>query len=183
MSKKHARYTSTFDIHYKLHPEGEPINEVGNDVLQGYGDFRTLVKKKHVSGANKYPVMDNASITIPYVEKSGVKAKTEVYMGDFHIDFARGITEVKVKKKKVKFKQNLPYIDLQPTLASKMMAEQKGKYLVEYEISNIMGKETVSTELTKKKGKTFKKVAIGSAVVVGAAFYFAGDFILESLGF
>lgn len=182
---KHARYTSTYDLHYKLHPENKPVNELGYNSLNWHDGFQTLLKKKNVTGDTNYPLYDKARIRIPHVVKSGIKAKTEVYLKNVQVDFARGITEVKVKKGRVEIKENQPDIDLQIYIENKLMYEPSGYYHVEYEISNIMGKRQVfvETELIKKKGKTFKKVAIGSAVVVGAAFYFAGDFIIETLGF
>lgn len=177
-SKKTARYTATFELHYKLHPEGKEVNEVGFEVLRSSRDFKTLVKRKHLSGDTNYPVFDRAMINIPYVETSGVKARSEVYFDDLHIDFARGLNQVKVKKGKVKFKSTELDGDLREKLIDKLQNEKKGKYDVEYEIANVMGKETIKTELYKVKKK---KGGVWSTVGIVAAL--GGAYILDIINF
>ena len=177
INNKSARYTSTHNLHYKLHPLGKPVNEVGFEVVTSTREFTTLVKTKHQTGDTNYPVLEKSAIRIPYVETSGVKARSEVYFDDLHIDFARGITQVKVKKGKVKFKKTEPDADLQSKLVSKLQSEKKGKYNVEYEVANIMGKETINTETTKIK----KKGGVWSTVGIVAAL--GGAYILDIINF
>ena len=78
---------------------------------------------------------------------------------------------------KVKSKKTEPDTDLQNKLIDKLQNEKKGKYNVEYEVANIMGKETINTETTKIK----KKGGVWSTVGVVAAL--GGAYILDLIRF
>ena len=97
---------------------------------------------------------------------------TEVTLNEVSVDFTRGLTEVKIKGGAVDFKKYPPEQDLQQKIFDKLKSEPNGRYLVKYEVADIMGQTDVNKEIEKipsKAGKIFKTVG-GIVLIAGLIF-------------
>lgn len=93
----------------------------------------------------------SASISIPTIKFEGYEVMTEVKFNKVLVDFTRGITEVKIKKNEVEFKKYPPEKDFQTLIINELKTKGvNGKFLVKYEIQDIMGQSNVSILLEKK---------------------------------
>ncbi|MFD1630230.1 hypothetical protein [Pseudopedobacter beijingensis] len=169
--KKYARFKNTYNVNYKLINKSR--ESVSNDyvVVAGLRDIRTLKQIKLVDGNDsKLKLFNSASISIPTIEIEGYEVMTEANLKDVRVDFTRGLTEVKVKDNKVEFKKFLPEQDFHKILIDELKKkEANGKYLVKYEIQDIMGDKSVNVELEKKSKKVNSSWLL-SGLLVGLLF-------------
>jgi len=88
----------------------------------------------------------------PTIKIDNYKIKTQARI-NINIDYAKGITVVKIKDGKLDFLENTPDKDLIDKVRNKLDLEivgLKGKYIVKYEFSNIMGDINLNTALLRK---------------------------------
>lgn len=171
---KYKRFTNIYNVNYKLHDNRTESQNYGSYVILGSGSIRSEMKGRLISGTDEYlTLIKNASITIPTIEIEGVEVMTEATINNLKVDFTRGLTEVKIKNEIVNFKKFEPELDLQQKIANKIKGESKGRYLVKYEVSEIMEQTEVKAETEKipsKGGKALKSV--GGLALLGALLYF-----------
>ena len=174
--KKYERFKSIYNIHYKLQDNSRESVKYGYVIVAGSRDINTLKKVELVNGTDKdLKLFNSASISLPTIEIEGYEVMTEATLNDVSVDLTRGLTEVKIKGGEVDFKEYPPEQDLQQKISDKLKSEPNGRYLVKYEVADIMGQTDVSTEIEKipsKAGKIFKTVGgivlIGGLIVLGA---------------
>tara|TARA_R110000868_G_scaffold245810_1_gene502388 strand:- start:195 stop:1502 length:1308 start_codon:yes stop_codon:yes gene_type:complete len=174
--KKYERFKSTYNVHYKLQDNSRESVNYGYVIVAGSRDINTLKKVELVDGTDKdLKLFNSASISLPTIEIEGYEVMTEATLNDVSVDFTRGLTEVKIKGGEVDFKKYSPEQDLQQKISDKLKSEPNGRYLVKYEVADIMGQTDVNTEIEKipsKAGKIFKTVGgivlIGGLIVLGA---------------
>lgn len=152
-SKVHMqRFRNTYNIKYRLKDNGRESVNRGNVVIGGTRDITTLKEIELVSGNDSdLSLFKSASISIPTIKIEGHEVMTEAKFNNVLVDFTRGLTEVKIKKNEVEFKKYPPEKDFQELLINELKTKGvNGKYLVKYEIQDIMGQSGVNIELEKK---------------------------------
>lgn len=88
-------------------------------------------------------------IFIPKLYISGYEVLTETKVKNIDVDYAKGITFIKVKKGEIEFLINKPDSDIIEKIKNEIQLTKNGKYYVKYEYENIMGEERITTELEK----------------------------------
>lgn len=152
-SKLHMqRFRNTYNIKYRLKDNSRESVIRGNIVIAGTRDITTLKEIELVSGNDSdLSLFKSASISIPTIKIEGHEVMTEAKFNNVLVDFTRGLTEVKIKKNEVEFKKYPPEKDFQELLINELKTKGvNGKYLVKYEIQDIMGQSGVNIELEKK---------------------------------
>lgn len=171
---KYKRFKNTYNIHYKLIDNRTESQNYGSHVILGSGSITSEMTGKLISGTDEYlTLIKNASITIPTIEIESIEVMTEATINNLKVDFTRGLTEIKIKNKIVDFRKSEPEFEIQQKIANEIKGESNGRYLVKYEVSEIMGQTDVKAEtekITSKGGKTLKSV--GGLALLGALLYF-----------
>ncbi len=143
---KKYRYTNIFNVHYKLEKQ-----KVVKMTQYKAKDVRTVINQvvevSNLSGGDKEPTLFDVVLRIPTIKIEGYEVMTEASFPNVKIDYAKGLTIVKIRSGKVEFKSFLPDEDIQEKLKSKLKGEPRGKYSIRYEVGNVAGKEFISTEL------------------------------------
>jgi hypothetical protein len=174
-SKKYERFRSSYDVHYKLEDNiSESINK-GYVEVAGSKNSKTMIKVDLISGSDKdIKLFKSSSILLPSIKMEGYEIMTEASIKNLKVDFTRGLTEVKIKGGNVVFKEFEPDVDLQQRIAEKLKDQPKGRYIVKYEVSDIMDKIEVITEAEKipNKSKNILRTA-GGIVLIGALLFLA----------
>lgn len=153
-NEKKYRFTNSYTAYYKLEDHSRASEDYGYVIVAGSYDVRQSKEIKLVSGTdNSCSLFNSISIKIPTIEIQGYEVMTEATFPNIKVDYAKGVTIVKIKSGEVEFKSFLPDEDIQEKLKEKLKSEPKGKYIVQYEVGNIAGKEFVNTELEKKTTK------------------------------
>jgi len=151
---KKFRYTNIYNAYYKLDDHSRPSQMYGNVLVAGSRDVRQEKEITNISGNDKSSsLFDAISIRIPTIEVEGYKVMTEARFENISVDFAKGITIVKIKNGNVEFLEYTPDNDLIDKIKEKLKTEPKGKYIIKYEYSKIMGDENLNTDLVKKTTK------------------------------
>jgi hypothetical protein len=75
-----------------------------------------------------------------------LKTTTEMKIEKMDIDYARGITQVKIKNENVEFLKYLPDVYLIDRVKEKIISRKNEKYVIEYEFCNIMGDENMTVK-------------------------------------
>jgi hypothetical protein len=153
-NEKRFRYTNTFNAYYKLDDHSRPSQMYGNVLVAGSRDVRQEKEITNISGNDKSSsLFDAISIRIPTIEVEGYEVMTEARFENISVDYAKGITIVKIKSGNIEFLEYTPDNDLIDKIKEKLKTEPKGKYIVKYEYSKIMGDENLNTDLVKKTTK------------------------------
>lgn len=153
-SEKKYRFTNTYTAYYKLEDHSRASEDYGYVIVAGSYDVRQSKDIKLVSGTdNSCSLFNSISVKIPTIKIQGYEVMTEATFPDIKVDYAKGVTIVKIKSDEVEFKSFPPDEDIQIKLKEKLKSEPKGKYIVQYEVGNIAGQEFVNTELEKKTTK------------------------------
>jgi len=153
-NEKNFRYSNTFNAYYKLDDHSRPSQMYGNVLVAGSRDVRQEKEITNISGSDKSSsLFDAISIRIPTIEVEGYEVMTEARFENISVDFAKGITIVKIKNGNVEFLEYTPDNDLIDKIKEKLKTEPKGKYIVKYEYSKIMGDEYLNADLVKKTTK------------------------------
>lgn len=140
--QKYRRFNNTYNIHYKLEDHSRPSVDRGHYIQAGTYDIKKLHKVELVEGTDEdCSIMKRLLIDFPTIKVQGYEVMTEAFLDNVKIDFIRGITTVKVKNEKVSFVRDEPPVDLQEKIVARVKNLHKGKYLVTYEIGEIMGDE------------------------------------------
>ena len=151
-SEKKYRFTNTYTAYYKLEDHSRASVNNGYYISAGSYDVKQTKDIKLVLGTdNSCNLFNSISIKIPTIKKQGYEVMTEATFSNIKVDYAKGITLVRIKSGEVIFKKFIPDNDIQKQLILKLSKEPKGKYMVQYEVGNIAGNEFVNTELEKKK--------------------------------
>lgn len=153
-NEKKFRYTNIYNAYYKLDDHSRPSQMYGNVLVAGSRDVRQEKEITNISGNDKSSsLFDAISIRIPTIEVEGYEVMTEARFENISVDFAKGITIVKIKNGNVEFLEYTPDNDLIDKIKEKLKTEPKGKYIIKYEYSKIMGDENLNTDLVKKTTK------------------------------
>ncbi|MBV6477965.1 MAG: hypothetical protein HGGPFJEG_00710 [Ignavibacteria bacterium] len=153
-NEKKYRFTNTYTAYYKLEDHSRESVDYGSVIDAGSYDVRQNKEIKLVSGTdNSCSLFNSISVKIPTIKIQGYEVMTEATFPNIKVDYAKGVTIVKIKSGEVEFKSFPPDEDIQIKLKEKLKSEPNGKYIVQYEVGNIAGKEFVNTELEKKTTK------------------------------
>ena len=153
-NEKKYRFTNTYTAYYKLEDHSRESVNYGSVIVAGSYDVRQNKEIKLVSGTdNSCSLFNSISVKIPTIKIQGYEVMTEATFPNIKVDYAKGVTIVKIKSGEVEFKSFPPDEDIQIKLKEKLKSEPKGKYIVQYEVGNIAGQEFVNTELEKKTTK------------------------------
>ncbi len=153
-NEKKYRFTNTYTAYYKLEDHSRESEDYGYVIVAGSYDVRQSKEIKLISGTdNSCTLFNSVSVKIPTIKIQGYEVMTEATFSNIKVDYAKGVTIVKIKSGEVEFKSFPPDEDIQNKLKEKLKNESKGKYIVQYEVGNIAGKEFVNTELEKKTTK------------------------------
>lgn len=168
--EKQERFKSIYNVHYKLKNNSKESVDYESVNIAGSQDIETLKNVELVSGIDKnLKLFNSASISLPTIEMEGFEAMSEATLNNIKVDFTRGITEVKIKKGKVEFKKYPPEKDLQTKIVETLTSQPKGRYLIQYEIADIMGETEVTTDIEKIPNKAKKIVKTASSVLITCA--------------
>lgn len=148
---KKFRYTNTFNAYYKLEDHSRQNQLKGNIFYVGSHDIRQKKEITNISGNDKNNFLFNAiSIKIPTLEIEGYEVMTEARFDSLSVDYAKGITKVKIAKGNIEFLENMPDNDLVDKIKAKLGTEPNGKYIIKYEYRKIMDDENINTNVVKK---------------------------------
>lgn len=173
-NEKKYRFTNTYTAYYKLEDHSRPSQMYGNVLVAGSRDVRQEKEIKLISGTdNSCSLFNSISIKIPTIEIQGYEVMTEATFSNIEVDYAKGITIVKIKSGEVEFKSFPPDKDIQEKITEKLKSEPKGKYIVKYEIGNISGKEVSNLEKEKAPNK-----ALGVLKTVGGIVLLVGLLVI-----
>jgi hypothetical protein len=146
--EKKYQYTISFVAHYETGHGGSTYEYLElQDIIPD-----SISKEESISLFNIYNQIIGYTGIRPTLKIDGIEVKTEARI-KISIDYAKGISVVKIKDGKLEFLENTPDKDLLEKIKSKLDIEivgLKGKYIVNYEFSNIMGVENLCTELVKR---------------------------------
>lgn len=149
--KKSYRFANTYNAYYKLEDHSRPTQLSGNVLIVGSKDIRQIRDISLVAGTDKNcTLFDAIPIGIPTIQVESYDVMTEARFENLNIDYAKGITLVKIKKGDIEFINFPPDSDLIERIKTKLELEPKGKYILKYEVSKIMDTQTINTELEKK---------------------------------
>lgn len=133
-SEKFERFKNTYTVYYELEKQGNEINQIQQvELIDGIDQNNSLLK--------------SASIQIPTIKVEGYKVMTKATFENIKVDFTRGITKVKIKGGEVKFTKFPPEQDIQTLIIDHLKDKPKGKYVVKYEIGNILGQEIMNIHI------------------------------------
>lgn len=126
----------TFDAHYKVY----------------IGPFD---QNYEISGKNDYNIKDILKeVRIPQLVIGGYKVITEAAFENISVKAIGGVTTIKVKKGETFFEKDAPddiIIDkLKKEIKTQLQGAVRGRYIVEYKYSLIMGSENLYVEIDKK---------------------------------
>jgi hypothetical protein len=153
-NEKKYRFTNTYTAYYKLEDHSRPSQLYGNVLLAGSNDVRQIKEITLISGTDKNSsLFDAIPIRIPSLEIDGYEVMTEARIENISVDYAKGITIVKIKDGNVDFLEYLPDNDIIDKIRDEVKTEPKGKYIVKYEFCKIIDDENLNTELVKKSTK------------------------------
>lgn len=167
---KFERFNNTYDVHYSLEDHSRESVDYGYVIQAGTRDIKPKVNVKLVSGTDtNVDLFRKASIRIPTIEIEGYEVMTKASFDSITIDFARGITEVKIKNGIVSFKKDIPENYTQIQIMEKLKSENNGRYLVKYEIGAIMGESILNVEIekTKSNGAKVLRTVAGAVLIIG----------------
>lgn len=174
---KYKRFQNVYNVNYKLIDNRTESQNYGSGIILGSGSIKSEMNATLISGTDEnLSLLKNAPIMIPRIYVEGVEVMTEATINNLKVDYTRGLTEIKINNGDIKFKKFIPEEDLQKTIASKIKNESKGRYLVKYEVSDIMGEKEVSIETEKIPRKGVKALnTVAGVAIIGALLYFGSN--------
>ncbi|MBA7533354.1 hypothetical protein ES705_25592 [subsurface metagenome] len=165
---KKYRFTNTYTAYYKLEDHSRESVDYGYYIEAGSYDVKQKKEISLLSGSdNSCSLFNSISVKIPTISVKGYEVMTEATFPNIKVDYAKGITIVKIKSNEVNFIKYSPDSDIQEIIKEKLKAEPKGKYIIKYEIGDIMGKEISNIEKEKAPNKTLGVLkTVGSVVLL-----------------
>lgn len=146
--EKKYQYTNSFVAHYETGHGGSTYEYLElQDIIPD-----SVRKEESISLFNTFNQIIGWTGVKPTLKIDGHEVKTEARI-KISIDYAKGISVVKIKDGNLEFLENTPNEDLLEKIKSKLDLEiggLKGKFIVKYEFSNIMGVVNLNTELVKR---------------------------------
>lgn len=146
--EKKYRYTNSFVAHYETGHGGSTYEYLElQDIITD-----PVSNGENISLFNTFNQIIGWTGVKPTLKIDGYEVKTEARI-KICIDYAKGISVVKIKDGNLEFIENTPDEDLLEKIKNKLDLETgglKGKYIVKYEFSDIMGVVNQNTELIKR---------------------------------
>lgn len=135
---KFERFNNTYTISYE-------IDKLGNS---SSNNTKTIQQVELIGGTDQNcTLLKSTPIQLPIIQIEGYNVKTKATFNNVKVDFTRGITKVKIKKGEVLFTKFLPEQDLQSIIIENLKNMSNGKYIVKYEIGNILGQEIINVQV------------------------------------
>ena len=176
-SKKKYRYKNSFNVYCKLEDNSQAGQMIGNVLVAGSRDIHQVKEITNISGNdNKSSLFDAISFTIPTIKVDGYEVMTEARFENISVDYAKGITIVKIKNGNVNFVKYVPDDDLIDKLTQKLKREPNGKYIIKYTIADICGEKSINTENEK-----LTSTALSVLKTIGYITFVAGLLALTAL--
>lgn len=175
---KYERFNSTYNVYFKIQPN-YASNPIEGSTVQSQSKNINIVKKIELAKGtdDDLKVFKSVSIALPTIKIEGYDVMTDATFDNIKVDFARGLTVVKINDEKVDFVKHIPDSDLQDAIIKKIKANPKGKYLVRYEISDVLGEMHVKTETEKIKNNLGKVLQAGGGIVLlGGIIYLVAEY-------
>jgi len=148
---KSYRFSNTYSVYYKLEDRSRPDQLSGNVLIVGSKDIRQSREVTLISGTDKIlSLFDAITIKIPTIQVEDYEVMTEARFENINVDYAKGISLVKIKKGAIDFLKFPPDSDLIEKIKAKPRPEPNGKYILKYEVSNILGTQAINTDFEKK---------------------------------
>ncbi len=146
---KFENFNNTYTVTYELEDHSRPSVNYGSYIAAGSIDIRGIQKVELVEGTDKNcSLIKSTSIgRLPTIEIEGYEVMTKATFKNITVDFTRGLSEVKIKKGEIEFIKFPPKEELKSVIIEKLKNNQKGKYVVKYEIGNILGEEIINIEV------------------------------------
>lgn len=146
--KKFERFKNTYTVWYELEDHSRPSIDHGYYIEAGSRDIRGKYDAKLIEGTDQScSLFKSASIRLSTLKIEGYEVMTKAKFANIKVDFTRGLTEVRIKRGEVEFRKSPPEQALQSLIIEKLKTEPNGKYIVKYEVGNILGKEFVNIKL------------------------------------
>lgn len=144
------RFKNTYTAYYILKDNSRPSENLGSMIVAGSYDVNQKGKITLDSGTdNSCSLFNHISFRIPTIKVQEYEVMTEATFPNISVDYAKGITIIKIKSDEINFVDFAPDDDIQNKLKEKLKNEIVGKYVVKYEVGNIAGKEFVNIEIVK----------------------------------
>lgn len=145
---KFERFKNTYTASYELEDHSRPSVNYGSVIVAGSNDIRGTQQFKLIEGTDQScSLLKSAYIRLPTMKIEGYEVMTKATFENIKVDFTRGLTVVKIKGGEVEFTKFPPEQDLQSVIIDNLKDKPKGKYVVKYEIGNILGKEIVNIQV------------------------------------
>lgn len=165
-SENKFRFTNSYNAYFRLEDHSRPSQSIGNVVYAGSDDIRQKKEIKLLCGTDSScSLFNHISVYIPKIQIEGFEVMTEAHIKNISIDYAKGISIVKVKNGKVKFLESMPDTDLIEALNNEIRNKNNGKYYVRYRYINIMGEKSIQTEFEKKTVRIGFKTGIALVLI------------------
>lgn len=119
-------------------------------------DRSLIIKVEHLSGSDsERKLFDITPLSsFPVLKVEGLNVKSQVKIENMEVDLTSGITEVRIRNGNVKFEEFPPEGDLQIPIEESLKKKSNGKYIVEYQVANIMGELKVISRTTQVEKNT-----------------------------
>lgn len=144
------RFTNSYNAYFGLEDQRKPSQLIGNEAHVGSDDIQQVRKIISLGGTDSdCSLFKNISVNIPTIQIENFEVMTEAYIKDISIDYAKGISIVKIRNGKVKFLKSIPDTDLIDALNKELSYKQNGKYYVRYLYINVMGEKSIQIDIKK----------------------------------
>ncbi|MCO5234270.1 MAG: hypothetical protein M9888_11105 [Chitinophagales bacterium] len=145
---KFERFKNTYTVSYALEDHSRPSVNYGSYIAAGSNDIRGTQQVKLIDGTDQScSLLKSNSIRLSTIKIEGYEVMTKATFENIKVDFTRGLTVVKIKGGEVEFTKFPPEQDLQSVIIDNLSDKPKGKYIVKYEIGNILGKEITNIQV------------------------------------
>jgi hypothetical protein len=148
---KFVHFKNTYNISYLIEDENIFSLHYGYE-LDKRQSKRTYRKIELVSGNDTLlKLFKNISLELPMIIFDGVEVYTKFDYDKGEVDFARGITKVRIRKGKIDFIKHIPDIEIQKAIIEELTKNLSGLYILQYDIGTILGKKYVNIKEEKVK--------------------------------
>lgn len=176
-SNNKYRFKNIYNVHYKLEDHSQPsfyhedfgyvhgsrkIEQVVDIILvEGTDNNKSLFKRNPIN-----------TIKIPTIEIAGNEVMTEAIIENIEVDYIKGITYVEINRKgNVELIDNKLSDNIIHKIKEEINVDQRGKFILKYEYSNIMGDENLNIEQKEIK-REFSNFWILLVSIPAALYYF-----------
>lgn len=131
--EKFQTFSSVYKVTYLIPIYRNPNGDVASDFIKEFSC---------ISGQDKNSeLISRIASKFNNLKIENVNVETEIRFDSLDINFTRGVSNIKIRKGKIKFLDEIPNTKIQLILEEKINKLSNGMYLLKYENGIILGKE------------------------------------------